>query len=460
MKNGGVKGKKIMSYLPLIMVELYLVMTLLLMTFGPIKYNLQNREKFWVLIVLYHVALIVGYVIVAKVKSKENDKGLNISENTIKKIYWIILAVGFLVWCVVYRNGTHAKSYIPYELPKHFIQGLLHPAQRYYWKLTPEALAQFHGNKLVTGISSIFYPLYYFMPMFLIGMWNHITKTQKVLSYVQMFLTMAMGISVGTNKYLFDLLFIVAGGFVIELFCRWNEEGFSFIKKRKIVLFTIIFLAIFDVCYFTYNLRDRTGNLSAYIGSISEDITVEDGMSEAEQMESAIAAKRTGGFLIDMLVGVENYICQGYYGFSLALDEEFTTTYGVGHSAFCISTLEGLFDIELQERTFQEKISDVWSSKSRWHSFYSQMANDVGFYGVIGVMFVIGVLLAAAWQDAYKDQNIVAKCLLVLFVIMVLYMPANNQVGNGAGTFFAFWETMVLWIFLKWRKKSHDKNKV
>lgn len=446
--------KKKIQYVPLILVELYLIMTLLLMEFGPLNFNLQNKTMFWGLIFMYHIAFIVGYIFISIRKKKNVSTKVEWDDTKIQKIYWGIIIVSFLVWMVVYRNGTHANSYIPYELPKNFITGLIHPAERYYWKLTPEALAQHHGNKLITGIASLLYPAYYCLPSLMIFLWDRITKAQKIVSYIQIFLMMAVGISVGTNKYLFDVLFLIGGAFILELVSKWNSIGIKFLNKRKIIIFTIIFLIIFDICYFTYGMRERTGNVSAYVGNTHDDITLSHIQEEDE------TKTEDESFLNSMLIGLSSYICQGYYGFSLALDEEFTTTYGLGHSEFCISTIKGLFGIDLGTRTYQEKITKQWSRTGNWHSFYSQMSNDVGFYGVILIMLIIGMVLAQTWKDAYTDNNIVAKCLLMLFVIMFLYMPANNQVGNSYGTFFAFWELMVIWTVLHIKKMKEGNSNV
>lgn len=423
--------KKIKQYIPLILVEFYLCATLLLMLLGPINYELNNKGKFWLLICAYHVAFIVGYLLVSFHKKKYKLQNTWFSEKNIRKYYWIMLAIGVLVWMVAYRNGTRASSYIPYELPENFITGLLHPAERYYWKFSDEALSQFQGNKLVTGCASLVYPLYYCIPASMIYMWDKISKSQKILSYVQIFLSLSIGISIGTNKYIFDIVFILLGGIIIEMFC--SEEGFKILKKRKLIVFTTVFLCIFAVWYFTFNLRDRVGNMSKYVVSGNDDITMD-----------KPSGKDYEGFLNSMLVGAESYLCQGYYGFSLALDQEFTSTYGLGHSTFILVTVDGMLGTDLTSRTYQFKISDRWSNKSRWHSFYSQMANDVGFYGVILVMLVLGALLAQVWKDACEDNDVIAKNMLILFVIMFIYMSANNQVGNFSGTFFSFWELLFV----------------
>lgn len=456
-----IKRKNWIQYIPFILVEIYLIGTLLLMEFGPVQYMLENKMKFWILIILYHVAFAVGYFLLSFQKSNVSVESEILNEK-ILKWFWILLVISFLVWMVVYRNTTRANSYFPYELPGNFIRGLTHPAERYYWKGSEEAKAQFHGNQPVTFMAALFYPIYFCMPALLIFLWDRLKRIQKAVAYFLIFCIMATAISVATNKLLFDLLFILGSGFMIDLIGKWKTDGLRLLKRRKLIICTIFFLIIFDACYYTYNIRSRVGgNVSEYVGNAHKEIALrneqENKMAESP-VENSIPQKKKERFATSMLVGLTSYVCQGYYGFSLALGEEFTSTYGLGHSDFILSIVDKQPDGKLVSRTYQAKITDRWSRSGNWHSFYSQISNDVSPYGVIFVMLVLGIILAATWRDAHEKNDVVAKCLLILLVIMFLYMPANNQVGNSYGTFFAFWELLILWLFSRiYKRKGRTK---
>jgi hypothetical protein len=151
------------------------------------------------------------------------------------------------------------------------------------------------------------------------------------------------------------------------------------------------------------------------------------------------------GRLKEISVGLTGYVVQGYYGLSLALNQEFDSTFGIGNSMFLINSFKKFFDIDVASRTFQHKINNAWSELGQWHSFYSQVANDVGFWGVIVVMFGLGVLLCRVWISALEEEDIFAKLLLIILMIMFIYMPANNQVFNIMESLFSFWALLFLW---------------
>ena len=54
-----------MKWLPLILIESYLILTLLIYQFGLFKWDTQNTFKFWIYIILYHIAFIAGYIWIA-----------------------------------------------------------------------------------------------------------------------------------------------------------------------------------------------------------------------------------------------------------------------------------------------------------------------------------------------------------------------------------------------------------
>lgn len=53
--------------------------------------------------------------------------------------------------------------------------------------------------------------------------------------------------------------------------------------------------------------------------------------------------KNNNGFMKSAFYGLTEYVTQGYYGMSLSLDEPFTSTYGIGNSAFLRSNFKTLF---------------------------------------------------------------------------------------------------------------------
>ncbi len=102
---------------------------------------------------------------------------------------------------------------------------------------------------------------------------------------------------------------------------------------------------------------------------------------------------------------------------------------------------------DLSVRTFQYKIDSYWGETEQWHSFYSQMANDFHFIGVAFIMFFLGFLLSKVWLSVLFYDSFYGKMLIPLFAILVIFIPANNQVFGFAPTLSYFIIVLWLWFF-------------
>lgn len=484
--------KKLSLYIPLILVEVYLGLTLLLYEFGPIDWQTENVIRFWTLLGVYHLAFIAGYVLcIRRIKlNRTKWDSVQIGSNIYRIVIWGIIALSVVCACIEYRNLTRADSFIPYALPKNFLRGLLYPADQYYSKG-----GYFVPNKLVTMLSAAFSFIYVSLIPLLIVEWKRLSVPQKICIMAIILFRVVVYISIGTNKGIFDTMFSFVGMLVILLMLNVFHHTNEHIDKKtfvKISAFTV-FLAVFCAVYFTSNISSRLGqgsiadNVKEYIKNktatneieqneaatneikqsetdeianlISVDENEEVKMEKAEKAEEereksgAVAPKRAS-FLQRMYRYGTDYLTQGYYGMSLALDEEFTTTYGIGSSQFLMSNFKSLFGIDVKDRTYQHKITEQWHEDGKWHSFYSYVANDVSFYGVILVMFLIGLFYGCICKDVIENNSFIGKMLLPLFVILFMYMPANNQVFTAMATCTAFLELSALWIVSKIKLKK------
>jgi hypothetical protein len=136
-------------------------------------------------------------------------------------------------------------------------------------------------------------------------------------------------------------------------------------------------------------------------------------------------------------------LVQGYYGFSLALDQNFTTTFGFGNSPFLSRQFEWITGISLKNRTYQYKIDNLWSESVQWHTFYSQFANDFHFLGVSVLLFFIGFFMAITWKSIFLFSNYFALLLMPLYFEMFIFIPANNQI-------FGYIETLSTFFILNY----------
>lgn len=428
--------------LPLYFIEAYLIFSLILLVIGPLNYHLHSTNQFVVLIIDYHIAFVLGYFLGAKTKNSLRDNVFKCNHCTFVKRYSLLIVIVLFVWLVVTRNNTHASSYIPIDLFKKAISGLINPASRYYSNKGDSALTIFNGNKLMTGMILPLYFLYYTFPAITLWSWKSITKNQKRMSVLVIVLILLQGFASGINAIMFHVIFAIAGSIFVTIFAADNSELFikSFKKHKRKLMFSVIICMSFGVWYFVRNINARLNdNVLAYFLSKSKDITISN--TYRPMLENPVTAT-----IVSALASIQSYICQGYFGMSLAIDQPFTSTWGLGHSFFLSTSIDSMMGTSIIANTYQEKITGIWSRTVNWHSFYSQIANDVGFYGVIIVMFILGIITSMVWKDIVYNNNPVAKLFFVVLLPVFIFMPMNNQMGNMYGTFCAFWMLFLLWV--------------
>lgn len=486
-------------FVPLILVEVYLAFTLILYQFGPLDWKTENQVLFWSLIFLYHIAFIGGYILsMKKIPIRRSRWSIDRIDGKVESILiWGIILICVVCACIEYKNITHANSYIPYELPKNFINGLINPAEQYYNKFV--APGEYTSNKLITLGSALFSFIYVSIIPFLIVRWKKINLPQKICFLILIFFKVVVYVSVGTNKGIFDTMFTIASILAILLLLNIyhdNDENIDKLTFIKVFVLTCA-LVVFSFCYFTANISsrvespvdyaismtekgeeekeeqsvstDNTGTGSDLEQSESNDGVEEDGQDNLEVPQDSEVSQdsevpqvqevpKQDSFLKRMYYSVTNYLTQGYYGMSLSVDEEFTTTYGIGNSQFLTSNFKSLLGIDVHERTYQHKINEKWHESQQWHSFYSYIANDISFYGVVIFMFLLGLYYGCICKDVFYNGSLIGKLILPLFVIMFMYMPANNQVFTAMATCTAFLELTFLWFVSKINWIKGKKN--
>ena len=74
-----------------------------------------------------------------------------------------------------------------------------------------------------------------------------------------------------------------------------------------------------------------------------------------------------------------------------------------------------------------------------WHTAYLWFANDVSIFGVPVVFLVLFTLFGRCWKEFVCNKNLISFLMFMIFVKLVTYISANNQVFMNSDTLFAFW---------------------
>lgn len=412
-------------YLPLILVESYLITTLFIFYFGPIEFKIHNNLIFFALLFLYHGFFIFGYLISAKIKSKAS---LLAKRKILNGFFYTSLCIGLIGILGSYRNLMLSTSFIPYEFFENLSRGLSDPGLVYTERMM-NAESGITSDSRLFNITSIFFSFFKLLFIFeFVYFWNQIGRNKKILSIVYSLLFVSSGISSGTNSVIFIFFIFLTTSILTVLYIR------NYIYLRWIfILSSILFLI--PVASFGYIMSQRGGGFE-YFSSTSPlgDITpplVSPNLDNASLID----------FFYYSFVWIDYYLVQGYYGFSLILNLDHNWTFGFGNSAFLQRQLLMLSGIDVSELTFQHRVSPFWDESAQWHSFYGQFANDLGLLGVVLFMFVLGFYFAKVWRSVIYENSFYGAALMPIFFLMFIFIPANNQI-------FAFIDTLSYLIFV------------
>jgi len=142
------------------------------------------------------------------------------------------------------------------------------------------------------------------------------------------------------------------------------------------------------------------------------------------------------------------YLSEGYYGLSLALDLNFTTTWGLGHAPFAMALYRSLTgDNALYERSYTFRLRELgWGDFSLWSTMFPWFANDISFLAVPILMIFFGWVLGASWYDAVFARNDRAAVVFAFMLILVAYIPANSQLTLVSDHYFAAVAWGLFWL--------------
>ena len=429
---------------PIILIESYLIFTLLIFTFGPIEYYLDDPLIFWCFIFLYHVSMILGYVLAAI--SPKN--GIRLNRQLIVPSFLairLLIFVAFFAFLIGHKNISMSDSLIPADFLADISAGLIKSEEQYVLKI--ERLDGYVGSKLLNLLNFFIAFTKIILIPIVIFYWEKLTIVDKVLAVVVSFLPVLSGISTGTNKPLFDFVIIYGVSLLLHFVaCFYREKRWNF-KSRRFFILSIVVFFVAALWFFGTAMLGRGGDPS-YVEMTSPLGHI--------RLDDAYRNVDSDSFLAYTYVWLSYYLVQGYYGFSQALNMDFTSTLGFGNSHFLTRQVEWAIGYDFSQYTYQHKIVSSWG-EAQWHSLYSHIANDVHFFGVAVWNFIMGFYLAKLWKSFLNEDNLYSKFLLPLFALIIIWTPANNQVFGYLETFSTFFFMTILWLGSAYRRSTFSK---
>lgn len=416
-------------YVPLILVELYLITSLALYFFGPINYNTHNLHIFIPILFFYHLSFIFGYYLAKKLYVFDQ----NIMPFGFTSLrFYIFFIIALYLALLNYKNLMLADSIIPFNLFKDLLYGIENPGLAYTERQLLIRDGVTSESRLLNVLSIFIAFSKLFFIFFSIHFWKLLKPFHKLLFFTYLFLFVSSGIASGTNSVIFIFFIFTLSALALKLY----QNNSRFFKP---ILICSGFIILIPISFFGYIMSQRGGGFDYF-----------ESTSPLRDIAGPYFTPDLAGpfeFFYYSWVWLNYYLTQGYYGFSLILNLDWNWTFGFGNSAFLQRQIELIANVNVAELTYQAKISHLWDTNAQWHSFYGHFANDFGLLGLGVFMFAIGFLLSRVWDSVTIGGSFFGSALLVLFPLFFLFFPANNLVLGYLDTISYVIFCLLMWIF-------------
>lgn len=425
-------------YLPILIIECYLLVTIFLYFCGPVLWYIPNKTKLFLFLIISYCSLWIGYdyyirkrsisVKPQEIKYTQNILASNQKRN-IKYIFLFSAIFNIFSLIILYR----------FFLGSSIFTGPFAPGESYF-----ERLKGVHGSyaQLVTLISVFWVFTYFYLPVGIIY-WKKLTVLFRSILLISLTIQIIFWAKLGTLKGLGDLVIISIALFVIKAAMdlkyskRFEKEKIGNIIKKKLVKKIVFLVTIISIIFIL---------ISYIISARQKEIY---GMN----YEMSVVNSLTRGFVIEekkynfislifkddyVIYSLSLYITHGYTGLAYCLDLPFVWTYGVGFSRALSEYVEKYFGIEVLPRSYlnRNQYLSGWRARELWSTVFPWIAGDITFWAIPILMIFIGRLFAIIWIRVIRQMNLLDVVLLLQLFIFAFYIPANNQLFQSVNSFF------------------------
>lgn len=425
--------------LPLKSFILYILFTMFLHVFGPWYYEDETLlpTVFFMLCVL--TLFSIGYI---QVINQYTLTSISINFLAYERNFFLfkrfcnlILLLNLFIGVFIFFANENIK-----------ISNILNPGKTYIDALeaNKQQLLSNNFTSLLIQFKTLFSSVFYFTNVFFIYFYRKYSKKWRLIFVISISIQLLNSVlQVGAQKNFFDLFFMVSLIVFLRIFLN-KKYLTSYIKNVLFGLLIVIGLFIFFQLsrFQEYNALDFSGYGQMYLNK--------------ESILFDIFGEKIG-FGLSLLIC---YISQGYYGLSLTLQLPFEWTYGVGNSFALMSYADQYLDINsVLEKTYPFRMQEQfgWPALMYWHTFFPWVASDISFPGVLVLMYFTGRTFARTFAESVRYSNPLSVTLFFFISILLLYMPANNQLMQTREMMIGFVTILVVWV-INHKKYNYAKE--
>ena len=430
------------DYLPLILFQTYLIITLLLFYFGPLEYELQNPIKTIFFLITYQVVFGFGFHQIRK-KYRERYGNVSIIENDdfhssrVDKTIVLSLLIAMFVSYISLASFSFTLN--PITIVMDIFAGIRNPSMAYAMNTAIET--QFISSRYINIVLMLLSILSYYA--YAMGAY-HFNETKwyiRVLVALAFAMEISTGLIRGTNISIFRMVVVVAVISILKMFT--SDIKFN-VSRKKMIYIALAFIAF--ITYFVIGTSSRM--------ALTE---IPDEIFRLKVDKDNLIMRNLPEILKMPYIMISFYLSQGYHAFSMTFNYNFHTTFGFGNGWFLLNNFDPMFSFPFFARTYIAKMRYHWSPTINWHSAYTWFANDVSVFGVVVIMYLLGDLLFRVIYRA-KQRDKIAVTILPLLILMLLFIPANNVVLSAPQTALPFMFFVSIFIVREFVYKKSLTN--
>lgn len=424
--------------MPIIIIDCYIGISLLLYFFGPIKFH-SPYSAFMAMYLLVFLVIInaVFFRVIWKkrkiytvsLENKESMKPLPLWFYIIGMLIPLVMVVtSVLITGFSGLNGTltntMAQAYTFVQSGGRYQEGIDVPMWIYMH------FAIFVYITIIDG-------LIFFKESGLLrkALWG--ASVVLLLSYFILFR--------GAQKTLGDIFILFASGVLVKT-CSLKKK-----RNRKGMMLLIIMAVFFAIV-----LSTIMGQRISYLNSIGYD---------AFKLHTSFWDVDTSYPILsllpqDTMLGFSClvfYLCNGLCGLSYCLASPITWAYGLGTFPDLADIFSRRLGIDIYSNTYMYEAYETfgWHHSEYWHTLFPYLASDWTFVGALVVMGVVTYLYAICWMEILEKKNKESIYLFCIMNIIWIYLPCNNQIFATRTTELVFVITLIMWV----RRKKHVNKK-
>ncbi len=389
---------------------IYLEFTIIVFLFKYINV-IDNMFITFIYVEINYFCLFLGYI------SGKNKKFHNNEIVSTRKIDKLLLILSILNIIICYYNLMHYYTSLSQVL--YFFR---HPGEAYSYikHIRNNDLLITHAlDKYLGVIMNIASNVKVIVPLLLIYYWKNSSMLSKFSSIISIVFYIIYSFLIGAMINIGIIFMFIIPTMFIRLYRSNNKKLKTYITVISLITITLII----------YFLGDR----NYYVGD--------------DKMMSGV-------------VGIVDYLTQGYYGLSLSLKVNSNSFTGFQSIFRGLSTvlspifgIENKFSLSLLYRTEMEY---GWPALQKWSTIFPWLASDISFLPIPFIFFVIGYLFRVVWKNClFENYNVSSLMVLGILSILIFMIPANNQIfhtfSNAILTIFVIVQFIIT-------KKTTRKN--